>query len=169
MKSLSRVGLLATPRTAAHHAPPSVGFSRQEDWSGVPRGTGGKENPCQCRRLKRHRFDPWIRNIRWRRAWPPTPVSLPGEAHGQRSLVGYSPCGHKESDMSETLSTSERVDVMKLPLQKLKCCMKTAAAELLQSCPTLCDPIDSSPPGSPVPGILQARTLEWVAISFSNT
>ena len=44
----------------------------------------------------------------------------------------------------------------------------TAAAESLQSCPTLCDPIDGSPPGSPVPGILQARTLEWVAISFSN-
>ena len=44
----------------------------------------------------------------------------------------------------------------------------TAAAKLLQSCLTLCDPIDSSPPGSPIPGILQARTLEWVAISFSN-
>ena len=43
-----------------------------------------------------------------------------------------------------------------------------AAAKLLQSCPTLCDPIDGSPPGSPVPGILQARTLEWVAIAFSN-
>ena len=43
-----------------------------------------------------------------------------------------------------------------------------AAAKSLQSCPTLCDPIDSSPPGSPVPGILQARTLEWVAISFSS-
>ena len=43
-----------------------------------------------------------------------------------------------------------------------------AAAKLLQSCQTLCDPIDSSPPGSPVPGILQARTLEWVAITFSN-
>ena len=43
-----------------------------------------------------------------------------------------------------------------------------AAAKSLQSCPTLCDPIDSSPPGSPVPGILQARTLEWVAISFSR-
>ena len=43
-----------------------------------------------------------------------------------------------------------------------------AAAMSLQSCPTLCDPIDSSPPGSAVPGILQARTLEWVAISFSN-
>ena len=50
-------------------------------------------------------------------------------------------------------------------------CLKylAAAAKLLQSCPTLCDPIDGSPPGSPVPGILQARTLEWVAISFSNT
>ena len=42
------------------------------------------------------------------------------------------------------------------------------AATSLQSCPTLCDPIDGNPPGSPVPGILQARTLEWVAISFSN-
>ena len=42
------------------------------------------------------------------------------------------------------------------------------AAKSLQSCPTLCDPIDGSPPGSPVPGILQARTLEWAAISFSN-
>ena len=43
-----------------------------------------------------------------------------------------------------------------------------AAAKSLQSCPTLCDPIDGSPPGSPVPGILQARTLEWVTITFSN-
>ena len=43
-----------------------------------------------------------------------------------------------------------------------------AAAKLLQSCPTLCDHIDSSPPGSPIPGILQARTLEWVTIAFSN-
>ena len=43
-----------------------------------------------------------------------------------------------------------------------------AAAKSLQSCPTLCDPIDGSPPGSPVPGILQAKTPEWIAISFSN-
>ena len=51
------------------------------------------------------------------------------------------------------------------------CCSVTAiaaAAKSLQSCPTLCDPVDDSPPGSPVPGILQAKTLEWVAISFSN-
>ena len=47
-------------------------------------------------------------------------------------------------------------------------CPAAAAAKSLQLCPTLCDPIDGSPPGSPVLGILQARTLEWVAISFSN-
>ena len=47
-------------------------------------------------------------------------------------------------------------------------CLAAAAAKLLQSCPTLCDPIEGRPPGSTVPGILQARTLEWVAISFSN-
>ena len=47
-------------------------------------------------------------------------------------------------------------------------CAAAAAAKSLHSCLTLCDPIDGSPPGSPVPGILQARTLEWVAIAFSN-
>ena len=47
-------------------------------------------------------------------------------------------------------------------------CKDAAAAKSLQSCPTLCNPIDGSPPGSAVPGILQARTLEWVAVSFSN-
>ena len=50
----------------------------------------------------------------------------------------------------------------------LKCHLCAVAAKSLQSCPALCDPIDGSPPGSPVPGLLQARTLEWVAISFSN-
>ena len=48
------------------------------------------------------------------------------------------------------------------------CCFQGTAAKSLQSCPTRCDPTDGSPPGSPIPGILQARTLEWVAISFSN-
>ena len=50
----------------------------------------------------------------------------------------------------------------------IKTVLDAAAAKSLQSCPTLCDPIDGSPPGSPIPGILQARTLEWAAISFSN-
>ena len=52
-----------------------------------------------------------------------------------------------------------------IPVNRFKA---TAAAKLLQSCPMLCNAIDGSPPGSPIPGILQARTLEWVAISFSN-
>ena len=55
-----------------------------------------------------------------------------------------------------------------LQADSLPTALQVAATKTLQSCPTLCDPIDGSPPGSPVPGILQARTLEWVAISFSN-
>ena len=54
------------------------------------------------------------------------------------------------------------------PITSWQIAAAAAAAKSLQSCPTLCDPIDGSPPGSPVPGILQARTLEWAAISFSN-
>ena len=53
-------------------------------------------------------------------------------------------------------------------MEMLYAAAAATAANLLQSCPTLWDPIDGSPPGSPVPGILQARTLEWVAIFFSN-
>ena len=87
VKSLSSAQLLATAWTAAYQAPPSMGFSRQEYWSGLP---------------------------------VPSPI------------------------------------------------YHSAATKSLQSCPTLCDPMDGSPRGSSVPGILQARTLEWVAISFSN-
>ena len=68
----------------------------------------------------------------------------------ERSMAGYSPWGCKDSDMTECLNAP------------------AAIAKSLQSCPTLCHPIDDSSPGSPVPGILQARTLEWVAIFFSN-
>ena len=61
--------------------------------------------PPGKQRCQRHRFDPWVGKIPWRRKWQPTPVFLPGESHGQRSLVGYSPWGHRESDMTEQLST----------------------------------------------------------------
>ena len=66
-----------------------------------PGGISGKETACQCKRRKRHKFDPWVGKISWKRAWQPPPVFLPGESHGQRSLVGYGPKGHKESDMTE--------------------------------------------------------------------
>ena len=97
-----------------------------------------------CLECGRPRFNPWVRKIPWRRKWQPTPVLLPGKSYGWRRVVGYCPWGHKESDTV------------------------AAAAKSVQLCPTLCNPIDSSPPGSPVPGILQARILEWVAVSFSN-
>ena len=64
----------------------------------APGGSYGKESACQGRRPG---FDPWVRNIPWRWAWQPTPVFLPGESHGQRSLAGYRPWGHKELDMTE--------------------------------------------------------------------
>ena len=66
-----------------------------------PGGTSSKEPTCQCRRCKRYRFDFWVGKIPWRKAWQSTPVFLPGEAHGQRSLTGYSPQGLTESDMTE--------------------------------------------------------------------
>ena len=66
--------------------------------TGLPRWHSGKESACQCRRHKRHGFNPWVRMIPWRRKWQPTPVLLPGKFHGQRSLAGYSPQGHKELD-----------------------------------------------------------------------
>ena len=56
-----------------------------------------------CLWCKRPRFDPWVRKIHWKREWQPTPVFLPGEFHGQRSLVGYSSWGHKELDTTEWL------------------------------------------------------------------
>ena len=68
---------------------------------GFPGGASGKEPTCQCRIGKRLGFNPWVRKIPWRRAWQPAPIFLPGESHGQRSLAGYSPWGHKELDMTE--------------------------------------------------------------------
>ena len=64
-------------------------------------GTCGKEPTFQCRRPKRQGFNPWVRKIPWSRKWQSTPVFLPGKFHGQRSLAGYSPWGHKESDTTE--------------------------------------------------------------------
>ena len=69
----------------------------QSEWGGA----SGKEPACQCRRHKRLGFDPWVGTTPWRRAWRPTPVFLPREFHGQRSLVSYSPEGHKELDTTE--------------------------------------------------------------------
>ena len=67
----------------------------------LPRWSSGKESTCQCRRCKRCRFDSWVQKIPWSRKWQLTPIFLPEKFHGQRSPVGYSPWGRKESDMTE--------------------------------------------------------------------
>ena len=64
-----------------------------------------KKSASQCQRHRRHGFDPWVGKIPQRKKWPPTPVFLPGESHGQRNLEGYSPQGHKKSDTTQQLST----------------------------------------------------------------
>ena len=116
----------------------------------------------------------------------PTPLFLPGESQSRGSLVGFRLWGCPESDTTEVTQQQQQCcDIQKrshvpdhslLPppvrdilLSSDKLISNTAAAaKSLQLCPTLCDPIDGISPGSPVPGILQARTLEWVAISFSS-
>ena len=72
--------------------------------TGFRGGPSGKEPSCRCKRRKRRSFHLWIRKTPWRRPWQLTPVFLPGESLGQRSLGGYSPRGHTESDMPEMLS-----------------------------------------------------------------
>ena len=127
--------------------------------------------------------------MHWRRKWQPTPVFLPAESQGRGSLVVCCLWGCTESDTTEQLPFHSSLSCLGEgnghPLlhhlvlfnaapnvfltavsQPLSFC--AAAAKSLQSGPTLCDLRDSRPPGSPVPGILQARTLEWIAISFSN-
>ena len=110
-----------------------------------------------------------------------------GDDEGQGSLTCFSPLGHKESDTTYSLNNRRHgtsfllptVTHLPGPYPRPYCCLRmlrrasytaaaAAAAKSLRSCSTLCDPIDGRPPGSPVPGILQAGTLEWVAISFSN-
>ena len=70
---------------------------------GPPMWHSGKESTCQCRRHRRCGFEPWAGKIPWRRKQQPTAVFLPEKSHGQKSLVGQSPWGHKESDITEGL------------------------------------------------------------------
>ena len=111
-------------------------------------GGSGKEPVCQCRRHKRLGFDTWVGKISW---------------GGHGNSLQYS-CLENDMDGGALQATVNRVSQSQTLLKTAA----AAAAKSPQSCPTLCDPIDGSPPSSPVPGILQARTLEWVAISFSN-
>ena len=87
-----------------------------------------------------------------------------GLSDGRGNEVREKASGHSGRFWTFWLLKASKV----IPSPRLGLSLAAAAAKSLQSCPTLCDPIDGSPPGSPTPGILQARTLEWAAISFSN-
>ena len=76
-------------------------LSRCDHLQGFPGGLMVKSLPAMQEVHKRHRFDPWVGKIPWSRKWQPAPVFLPGKSHGQRSLVGYSPWGCQESDMTK--------------------------------------------------------------------
>ena len=82
---------------------------------GFPKGLSGKEFTCQCRRQG---FDPWVGTISWRRKWQPAPVFLPRKFHGQKSLAGCNPQGHKESQSvltTEQLSTHTGTKIRRCP------------------------------------------------------
>ena len=107
----------------------------------------------------RHDWATWLSLstfMHWRRKWQPTPVFLPGESHGRRSLAGYSPWGLKSQTRLSDFQFTNQFKFVKVKVL------------VAQSSPTLCDPIDCGLQGFSVRGILQARMLEWVAIPFSR-
>ena len=124
-----------------------------------------KEGSCtKCLQRARHTFSPSLyphnKSWEWEPLLPPVYIQIVAQSKKQRKTIEW-----------ERLEISSR----KLEIPREHSCKDghnaaaaAAAAKSLQSCPTLCNPIDGSPPGPAVPGILQARTLEWVAISSSN-
>ena len=139
---LSYIWFFVALWTITRQAPLSMKFSRQECWSGLSfPPPGDLPNPG---------------------------IKLAIQTPASRALAGRFFFTSEPPGKPKTMTFIDK--------QKLRiCCSLTcyaaaaaAAAKSIQSCPTPCDPIDGSPPGFPVPGILQARTLEWVAISFSN-
>ena len=172
VKSLSRVGLLATPWSAAYQAPPS------RDFPGKSTGVG-----CHCllrenrlREVSTPKFTPervketagiqtQVCLISKSIGFPP--LSDADSCNSNCTQSGYKICAGWMSNTSSSV-TLQQQHYTHTHTHTHTHTAAAAAAKSLQSCPTLCDPIDGSPPGSHVPGILQARTLEWVAISFSN-
>ena len=139
VKSLSCVRLFVTPWTAAYQAPLSMGFSRQEYWSGLP-----LPSPKMFRLVHNipccYVTSVMSDSVRPHR-WQPTRLPCPWDSPGQNTGVGC--------------------------YFLLQCMKVKSESEVTQSCLTCSDPMDCSPPGSSVPGIFQARILEWGTIAFS--
>ena len=165
---------------AAHQAPPSLGFSRQEHWNGLP-------FPCSFKTFYYQKIQ-FLVSVKYLGFYKLCYDCLPAVCVTLNLLMGKKKAEKNISEKSwpeigrRTGNGRDFLVFFNLPglnmlyftkyiFLKVLCYRfigSAAAAKSLQSCLTLCDPIDGSPPGSPVPGILQARTLEWVAVSFSN-
>ena len=101
-------------------------------------GTSGKEPTCQYRRCKRHRFDPWVKKIPWKRARQPTPVFLPGEFQGQMSLVGYHPSGRRVqedwSDLARACTAVKDILLLALSPRWLQRCLPHSSTCIPPEC-----------------------------------
>ena len=130
---------------------------------GFPCGDSGKEPTCQYRRHKRHRFNPWIRNIPRRRAQQPTLVFLPGEFHGQKSLAGYSPGLHRVRQVKQlsTHTCASSVACFSVFSFCLTYCLKSPSCTF-----QVCSPLMHSPPCEQVgPGPCEACRLRGLGAS----
>ena len=204
LSHFSRVWLCVTPKTAAHQALLSLGFSRQEHWSGLPFPSPMHE--CEkwkwsCSVISDSEQPHGLQPTRLLRPWDFPGKSTGVGCHCQPKTDSKTPQNLPKTVESMTITRNDPilkrgwgeieqgihynhnqqmlrtnilfnfywsiVDIISRYIAKWSS-NTYAAAKSLQSCPTLCDPIDGSPPGSHIPGILQARTLEWVAISFSS-
>ena len=96
-------------------------------------GASGKEPARQCRRHQRCEFDPWVREIPWRRTWQPTPVFLPGKFHKQWSLMRYSPGDCKKSDLTERLNTHTHCLYLRGTVESFTNCLSLLAVATLTS------------------------------------
>ena len=92
--------------------------SYYDDIKGFPRWLSGWRIRLQCRKHRRCGFNPWVGKVPWRRVWQTTPVFLPGESHGQRSLVGYSLWGREESDTTATEHAHVHADIKTMERRK---------------------------------------------------
>ena len=126
-------------------------------------------------------FDPWARKIPWRRKWQPTPVLLPGKFHGQRSLVGYSPWGRKESDTTEQLHFTSSLHTTQTPVghffkradrnetskEPRTCALKSGVSETAAYPPSPIADDPSALPSSHLLSLLQSVTLLFCSLDAS--
>ena len=147
-------------------------FSREDmqtakdPWKGTHKRNSNQNCLSKCLLLKRTQVTNLGENVEKRNPYDLLMRLQIGAATVENSMEGLQIIKYRTTMWSSHHISGCSLEINKI--QKQPKSLAAAAAKSLQSCPTLCDPIDSSPPGSAVPGILQARTVEWVAISFST-